>query len=239
MKNKLKVEIWSDIMCPFCYIGKRKFEMALEKFSHKDEIEIVWASYQLTPHLMTQPNKNIHTFLSETKGISLEEAKEMNNHVTQMANEIGLHYDFDRCIVANTFNAHRFVHFAQSQNKSNEAEERLFAAYFSEGKNIDDFSTLLQLGLEIGLDSEALKRVLESKEFAEEVQLDIQEARQIGIRSVPFFVFDRKTAVSGAQDPQIFLETLEHVFEGWKKNNADNKREIIQGQSCISEGACE
>lgn len=239
MKNKLKVEIWSDIMCPFCYIGKHKFEMALEKFSRKEAIEVIWASYQLAPNLMTQPNKNIHTFLSETKGISLEQAKEMNSHVTEIAKEIGLHYDFDRCIVANTFNAHRLVHFAQVQNKSNEAEERLFAAYFSEGKNIDDLSTLLQLGTEIGLDAVALKGVLESKAFAEEVQSDIQEARQIGILSVPFFVFDRKIAVSGAQEPSIFLKTLENVFEGWEKNNAENKEETIQGQSCTSEGECE
>jgi len=239
MNKKMEVEIWSDVMCPFCYIGKRKFEMALEKFQYIDQIKIDWKSYQLMPDLKTQPNKNINTLLSEAKGISLEEAKEMNNYVAKIGEQIGLKYNIDHTIPANTFNAHRLIQFAKTENKGNEAEERLFEAYFSEGKNIDDMPTLIQLGVEIGLDKIAVEQVLESEQFSEAVQIDIYESQQLGVRGVPFFVFDRKTAISGAQEPQTFLQTLEGAFEEWSKNNPKYGINVIDGQSCAPDGNCD
>lgn len=211
--HKMQIEIWSDIMCPFCYIGKRKFEAALAQFEHKDDVEVIWKSYQLSPGMETDPTKNINQFLAEHKGISEEKASQMNAYVTNMAADVGLKYNFDKTVVANSFNAHRFSHFAKLFNKQDEAEEKLFSAYFTEGKNLDDDEVLIQLGMEIGLDSAALRVALENGMYADEVRADIKEAEQLGLRGVPFFVFDRKYGVSGAQDSKVFLETLEKAYE--------------------------
>jgi predicted DsbA family dithiol-disulfide isomerase len=238
MENKMKVEIWSDIMCPFCYIGKRKFETALAQFPHKDKVELVWKSFQLSPEMKTEPNITIHQFLADHKGMSLEQAKGMNDQVTQLAKQVGLTFDFNKSIVANSFNAHRFAHFAKQYGKQNEAEETLFRSYFTDGKNIDDYPTLIQLGAEIGLDTTALKIALENGSYADDVRKDIYEAQQVGVRGVPFFVFDRKVAVSGAQDSKTFLEALEKTFNEWIKTNPENTIEVIEGQVCSPEGEC-
>ncbi len=205
------VEIWSDVMCPFCYIGKRKFERALEQFPGKDTVQLIWKSFQLAPDLKTDPDKNIHEYLSVHKGVSLEEAKRMNDYVTSLAKKVGLVYNFDQSIVANSFNAHRFSHFAKHYGKQSEAEEKLFRAYFTEGRNIDDNATLIQLGSEMGLAAATLKSALENGEYADEVRKDIYEAHQVGVRGVPHFFFNRKYVVSGAQESQVFLQTLEEA----------------------------
>lgn len=234
----MKVEIWSDVMCPFCYIGKRKFETAFAQFPHKDKVQLVWKSFQLSPELKTQPGKNIHQFLAEHKGISVQEAKGMNDYVTQLAKQVGLTYNFDSSIVANSFNAHRFTHFAKQHNKQNEAEELLFRSYFTDGKNIDDLQTLVALGKEIGLDETALKAALENGSYADDVQADIHEAGQVGVRGVPFFVFDRKYAVSGAQESGAFLGALQKSFDEWQAANPAIKLEVTEGQSCDINGEC-
>jgi predicted DsbA family dithiol-disulfide isomerase len=202
------IEIWSDVMCPFCYIGKRRLENAMAKFSKRDEVEITWKSFQLNPDLETDPSKNVHQFLAERKRISLEKAKEMNAYVTEMAASAGLKYNFDNAIVANSFDAHRLSHLAKKHGLQNEMEERLFAAYFTEGKNTADHHTLISLGSEIGLDAIEIKKVLDSDELSEEVRTDIYEAHQIGVTGVPFFVFNNKYAISGAQETDLFLEVL-------------------------------
>src|ERR1043165_720328 len=160
--KKIKVEIWSDVMCPFCYIGKRKFEAALEQFPQKDIVEIEWKSFQLSPYMKTDPSKSINRFLAEHKGISEEQAAAMNDRVTELAAKVGLKYDFSKAIVANSFKAHCFSHFAKENGKQMEAEEALFKAYFTEGKNTDDDQVLLEIGEAIGLDKDALKLVLGS-----------------------------------------------------------------------------
>ncbi len=217
LKNKMQVEIWSDVMCPFCYIGKRKFENALAQFQNKEQIEIIWKSFQLAPDMQTDPSKSIHQYLAEHKGIDLQQAKQMNDQVTQLAAKIGLTYDFEKSIVANSFKAHQFAHFAKVHGKQNEAEEKLFKAYFTDGKNIDDINTLMQLGKELALDSDSLKTALENNTYTNNVNEDIYEAQQVGVRGVPFFVFDRKLAVSGAQESSVFLEALEKTFNERKQ----------------------
>jgi predicted DsbA family dithiol-disulfide isomerase len=238
MEAKMKVEIWSDVICPFCYIGKRKFEMALGQFADKEGIEVEWKSFQLMPELRTAPEKNVNEILVETKGMDLEQVKRMNAQVTQAAKQVGLEYHLDKSVPANTFNAHRFTHFAKAKGKQNEAEERLFQAYFTEAKNIDDYVTLIQLGKEIGLNENELKIALESGSFADEVRKDIYEAQQVGVRGVPFFVFNRKYAASGAQEPETFLDTLEKAFSEWRKENPESKFEIIEGKSCTLDDEC-
>ncbi|MFV0604228.1 MAG: DsbA family protein [Niabella sp.] len=235
----MKVEIWSDVMCPFCYIGKRKFEAAMKQFEDNNHIELIWHSFQLSPDMETQPDKSIHEYLAEHKGMPFEQAKQMNEQVSQMAKQVGLTYNLDKSVVANSFNAHRFTHFAKANGKQNEAEEVLFRSYFTDGKNIDDYPTLIQLGAEIGLDSVALKTALENGSFAEGVNADIFEAQNIGVRGVPFFVFNRKYAVSGAQETSAFLETLQKSYAEWRKENPETKLEIIEGNVCTPEGKCD
>jgi len=232
----MKVEIWSDVMCPFCYIGKRRFENALQGFPFKGEIEIEWKSFQLDPTMKQEPGKNIHQYLAERKGFSVQKAKELNDHVTGMAAAEGLTYDFDKAIIANSFDAHRFSHFAAKQGKGDAAEESLFKAYFTEGKNIADRDTLVQLGIAIGLDGAAVKQALEENSYAQEVQQDIAEAEALGVRGVPFFVIDRKYAVSGAQSAEVFSQALNTAFAEWKKEN--DQFTTIPGEVCSTDGDC-
>lgn len=209
----MKVEIWSDVMCPFCYIGKRRFEQALQQFPDKEHVEIEWKSFQLNPDMVTDPDKNINQFLAEHKGISIAQAKQMNDRVTDMAREVGLHYDFDKAIVANSFDAHRLSHFAKKQGKQDAIEERLFKAYFTEGKNTADHGMLIQLAEEAGLNPDETRMMLAGNEFADAVNNDIYQAHQVGARGVPFFVFDNKYAVSGAQPVEVFLQVLNKIAE--------------------------
>ncbi|MEI7906350.1 MAG: DsbA family oxidoreductase [Bacteroidota bacterium] len=210
----MKVEIWSDVMCPFCYIGKRRFENALEQFPGKEHVEIEWKSFQLNPDMKTDPSKSINNFLAEHKGISVAQAKQMNDRVTAMAAEVGLQYDFDKAIAANSFDAHRLSHFAKRYGKQDAVEEALFKAYFTEGKNTADHETLVALAAEAGLNADETRAMLSGTDFADAVNNDIYEAQQVGARGVPFFVFDNTYAVSGAQPSELFLQMLKKASGG-------------------------
>ncbi len=236
--KKMKVEIWSDVMCPFCYIGKRKFESALADFKYKDNIEVEWKSFQLNPNLKTDPSKNTVQHLAETKGWTMDYTRNTVKYVSEMAKGVGLNYDFDKAVVANSFDAHRFIQYAKTRGKGDAAEERLFKAYFTEGKNTADHATLIQLGTEIGLDAADVKKVLESSDFATEVNIDIRQAEQIGVSGVPFFVLDRKYAVSGAQDPNVFLSSLEKAWEDYSKSNPGVLTNSSTGAVCTPDGEC-
>lgn len=229
----MKVEIWSDVMCPFCYIGKRLFENALEQFIAKDSIEVVWKSFQLNPAMKTEPGKNINQYLSEVKGWSLAQAKQANDYVTKMAKEVGLNYDFDKAVVANSFDAHRLVQLAKAKGKGDAMEEQLFKAYFTEGKNIADHHILLQLATAIGLEEEAVKKVLNSNEYADAVERDIYEAQQIGVRGVPYFILNDRYAVSGAQATETFLGALNKAWKEWEK-----ERPALQDLNTNTEAIC-
>lgn len=233
----MTIEIWSDIVCPFCYIGKVKLEAALRQFN-REGIEITWKSYQLMPEMITQPGKGVDKMLAETKGISLEQARQMQTQVTHMARQAGLVYHLEKAVTANTFRAHQLLHFAKAGGKQNAAEELLFKAYFTEGKNIDDLPTLLELGNSLGLDAAALQTALEEETYAGAVRKDIQEAQEIGVRGVPFFVFDRKYAVSGAQDPQVYLQALQQSFSERAKEQP-GRAEDADGAACRADGACD
>ncbi|MDR2285782.1 MAG: DsbA family oxidoreductase [Sphingobacterium sp.] len=236
--EKMKIEIWSDIMCPFCYIGKRKLEKSIETLPNKDAIEIEWKSYQLNPDLQTDTSQNINDYLSTHKGMSLEQAQQMSQQVTQMAAVEGLEYHMDKAVVANSFRAHVFAHFAKKYGKQLEAEELLFKSYFTEGKNVDDIAVLKALATQLGLDENELARVLKSGELDDEVKMDIHEARQIGVQGVPFFVYDRKYAISGAQPNELFVQTLEKAMSEWRGSSPLQIVAEQDGPSCGPEG-CE
>lgn len=232
----MKVNIWSDVRCPFCYIGKRKFEMALEKFPHKDKVEVNWRSFELDPNLKTKTGVNAIDHLAVAKGISREQAEGMHNNVKQIAKEVGLDFDFGKSVVANSFNAHRLIQLSKTKGLDNEAEEQLFKAHFIEGKNIDDNETLVQTGVAAGLEEKEIREVLASDAFSKEVQEDEMQAQSIGVRGVPFFVLNDKYAVSGAQSPDTFLEVLEQT---WKEFEQENKTLILaEGESCSADGTC-
>lgn len=238
MNERMKIEIWSDIMCPFCYIGKKEFEKALSGFSGKDQLDIEWKSYQLAPDLVTAPGKNMDEYLAEHKGISVEEARKMNQYVTDRAKQVGLDFRFDNAIPANTMRAHCLAHFAKKHGKQDEAEEILFHSYFTEGKNIDDLPTLLSLADQLGLDTEELKKALDNNSYYEDVRADIYESFQLGVRGVPFFVFNRKYAVSGAQPDSVFSDTLKQSFTEWEESHKKSEIKIIEGQTCTPDGNC-
>jgi len=220
---KMKIEIWSDVMCPFCYLGKRKFENALTQFDNKEYIDVEWKSFQLNPDLVTNSGITIQEYLSEQKGMTVEQVKQSNIYITHAGKSVGLDFRYDKVVLANTFNAQQLLKVAHTQGKQNEMEERLFEAYFSKGENVDDLTTLLQLANETGMDTEELPEILKNNRYAAEVQADITEARRLGIHSVPYFLFNRKFAVNGAQESIYFLETLRKSFADWAKDHPEIK----------------
>ncbi|MBL4678469.1 MAG: DsbA family oxidoreductase [Mucilaginibacter sp.] len=232
----MKVEIWSDVMCPFCYIGKRRFEEALAQFPHKDKVEIEWKSYQLNPDMKTDLSVSHTQYLSNIKGWTEDYVHQMDAHVTQMAAEVGLTYNLESAVVANSFKAHRFGHLAKQHGLGDAAEEALFKAYFTDSKNTDDDATLIELGVSIGLDAGLVKEILTSDAFTDDVRRDIAEAQQLGIRGVPFFVMNDKYGVSGAQPAPIFTQTLEKAFEEWGQQRP--ALEVIDGPVCGPDGNC-
>jgi predicted DsbA family dithiol-disulfide isomerase len=226
----MKVEIWSDIMCPFCYIGKRNFEAALKEFEAKNEIEIEWKSFQLDPTIPKSFENKVSTYeyLAERKGMPFERSKELHDNIVETARKVGLTYNFEKAVVANSFDAHKLIQLAKTKGLGDAAEESLFKAYFTDGKDMSNHSTLVQLGKEIGLNEEEIIAVLASEEFDSKVNFDVSEGNQLGVTGVPFFVFDRKYAVSGAQPIETFLNALKQSLEESKN----------EGASCTPGGEC-
>ncbi len=208
----LTVDIWSDVVCPFCYMGKRRFEAALARFEHRQAVQVTWHSFQLDPDASFAPGQTVHQYLADRKGIPLATSRRLHDRLVAEAAALGLEYRFDAALIANTFDAHRLTHLALDRGLQPGMEERLFAAYFTEGKNIEDHATLAELAVSAGLDRAEAKAVLESSRYADEVRADIDQAAAFGAGGVPFYVFNRQYAVSGAQPPEVFLEVLETVW---------------------------
>ena len=231
----MKVEIWSDVMCPFCYIGKRKFENALTQFPGKNQVEVIWKSFQLDPSTVTNPELTTIQHLADKKGWSIEQAREATQYTTKLAKDVGLTFNFDKAVVANSFDAHRLSHLAKTHGKQDELEEQLFAAYFTDGKNTADHATLTELAAAIGLDAHEVGGVLSSNQYAQDVQSDIHRAQQVGVRGVPFFVFDNKYAISGAQETPTFLQGLTQAYAEWEKSN-QAPVQLVEGAVCTPDG---
>lgn len=204
----IKVEIWTDILCPWCYIGKRQFERALEAFPHKDEVEVVYHSFELDPDAAKDPGMDSFALLANKYGVSREKAADMHRNVSERAAGVGLEYHLDISKPTNSFDAHRLIHFAAAKGRAHPMVEKLSAAYLTEGKHIGDPAALKAIAAEAGLDPAEAEEVLQSDAYAAEVRADEQEAGALGIRGVPFFVFDRKYGVSGAQGSETFLQVL-------------------------------
>lgn len=209
----MKIEIWSDVACPFCYIGKRRLEEALSTFEHKDNVVIEWKSYLLNPDMATDADKTLNEYLAENKGWTKEYTEQVQGHVTAMAAEVGLEYHLDKAVPANTKQAHNLIQLAKTKGKGEEIEEVLFRAYFTEGKNLDDTTTLMEIGKGIGLTSDEMETTLNNKSYDSSIEKDIYEGIQIGVKGVPFFVFDNRYGISGAQPLEVFTRTLRQTYE--------------------------
>jgi predicted DsbA family dithiol-disulfide isomerase len=223
----MKIEIWSDIVCPFCVIGKRQLEAALAQYPQREQVQVIWHSFELDPHAKKDFGMDIYDVLSHKYGMSKAQARDNTERLSLQAKGLGLTFNMDKVIPTNSFDAHRLAHLATEHGKGNEAHERLFSAYFTEGKNISDHATLLTIGIQLGLDDAAVNNMLTSDQYSYEVRQDEQEAQNLGIRGVPFFLIDRTYAVSGAQGTQAFLETLIKISTEVNKDTS-----LKQGEVC-------
>lgn len=208
----MKIEIWSDVMCPFCYIGKNNFEQALEKLPFKNEVEVEWKSFQLDPALDPKETQNTIQYFKEKKGFPEAQASQMISQVAQMGKGAGIDFNFEKALITNTFSAHKLLHLAKKHKKSSEMEEALFIAHFIDGKNVADSEVLVSIAESLSIDKEEARQAVTSDQLDYEVNQDIQEARNNGVSGVPFFILNGKYAVSGAQPVEVFENALQQTY---------------------------
>ena len=213
----MEVEIWSDVACPWCYIGKRRFEAALSQFEHGDEVQVTWRSFELDGEAPHERTGDRAEHLAKKYGMTVAQAREAEQRLTDAAAGEGLGFRFDMARSGNTFDAHRLVHLAEEHDLQDAMKERLLQAYFTEGELMSDHDTLARLAVEVGLDEQEVRETLASDRFAQEVRDDERTAGELGISAVPTFVVDRKLGTSGAQPPEALLQFLR---EGWAKSSA-------------------
>lgn len=209
----MKIEVWSDYVCPFCYIGKRRLEEAINSTGLAQDIDVQFRAYQLDPNTPAISDKTTYEMLAEKYQMTLEAAKQMTTSVKQQAQTVGLDFDFDGAKPSNTFDAHRLAKWAEAQGKPAEASERLLKAYFIEAQEIGRHEVLLDLVEEIGLSRTKATEILSTDAYTDEVKQDIEEGMSLGVQGVPFFVINRKYAISGAQPAEAFAEALRKVAE--------------------------
>jgi predicted DsbA family dithiol-disulfide isomerase len=209
VSDAIKVDIWSDVQCPWCYIGKRKFEAAVEQFD--GDVEVEYHSFELAPDTPVDFEGTPKDYLAQRRGISADQADEMLDRVTGIAASVGLDYDYDHVHQTNTIKAHELIHYAKSKGRQLDMKERLLKAYFVDGRHVGRIEDLADLAAEIGLDRAEVVQVLTDNTFLADVKSDVAQADEYGIQGVPFFVFDEKYGVSGAQDPATFANVLAQV----------------------------
>jgi predicted DsbA family dithiol-disulfide isomerase len=208
----MKIEVWSDVVCPWCYIGKRRLEGALAHFEHRDDVELVWRSFELDPNAPAKRTVSTAELLAIKYGMSAEQVAASQASITTLAAQEGLDYRLDAAQSGNTFDAHRLIHLAAEHGRQDAAKERLMAGYFTAAEPVGDRATLVRLGAEIGLDGDVVRGMLDSDAYADAVRADEAEARALGISGVPFFVLDRRYGISGAQSADLLLQALEQAW---------------------------
>lgn len=237
--KKMKIEIWSDIACPYCYIGKRKLEKALQQFPQADKVELLWHSYELNPDLQKTPfGKSYAQYIAETNGKDdvSEDLKELND----LAKSVGLNYNFDKIIVTNTSDALRVCKSARKYNLATEMEEAFFAAYFTDGKNISDRQTILQITAKVGLDTKEVEQMLDSNEYVSEIAEDIRYSEdKLNLEYIPFYLFNNKTIIQGSVDNEVYTETLKKTYADWLINGTSTDIDgSFVGKACSIDGKC-
>jgi predicted DsbA family dithiol-disulfide isomerase len=207
----LALEIWSDVVCPWCYVGKRRLEAALAMLPDRDDVEVRWRSFQLDPEAPPTRDVPADEHLAAKYGMSVEDARGLNAQMTELAAGEGLEYHLDRTRGGNTFDAHRLIHLGAARGIQDAVKERLMRGYFTEGEAVGDHETLVRLGADAGLDPEEARATLESDAFADDVRVDEELARRMGIQGVPYFVLNRRFGVSGAQPAEILVQAFERA----------------------------
>ncbi|HEY3828298.1 MAG TPA: DsbA family oxidoreductase [Solirubrobacteraceae bacterium] len=216
----MDVEIWSDIACPWCYIGKRRFEAALEQFEHRDDVNVTWRSFELDPAAPPERTGDRAERLAEKYGMTVEQARAAEQRLTDVAAGEDLPFRFDITRSGNTFDGHRLVHLAETHGLQDEMKERLLRAYFTEGELMSDHDTLVRLAGEVGLDEQEVRELLAGDRYADAVRADERTAGELGVSAVPTFVIDRKLGASGAQPPEALLDLLR---QGWAKRSLESE----------------
>jgi predicted DsbA family dithiol-disulfide isomerase len=212
----MNIDIWSDIACPWCFIGKRRLERALADFPHRDDVTVTWHSYQLDPTLPDHYDGSELEYLATRKGMPRDRVTEMFAQVAQVAAGEGLAYDFDRVVVANSLRGHQLLHLAAEQGVADAVKEALLSAHFEHGQDIGSTDVLTRIGVAAGLDADAIRTALETERYLPGVRADIEQARRLGIQGVPFFVLDGKYGISGAQPVEVFTQALD---QAWREAN--------------------
>lgn len=231
--EKITIEIWSDIVCPFCFVGKKKMEKAIATLKAEDQVEIIWRSFQLDPDFPTGKSISTNEYLVQRKGYPKEQVARMTAQLVESGKGYGIDFNFDKARSFNTLNAHRLIHWANEEGKSNELKEALMISYFSEGLDLSVTENLLSVLENAGLDMTKAKEVLESDAYTAEVNQDISKARTLGVSGVPYFVLNGEAAISGAQNDEVFENTLAAALKNLKPED-DTRQEGI----CVPDEGC-
>lgn len=237
----MKIEVWTDIMCPYCYIGKIHYEKALRQFDHADEIDIEWKAFQLNPEL---PDKGkgypVKEYLINQVGYPEEGIESMYTSLKKLSDDAGISFNLQNAVAANTHDAHRLIKLAAERGLDSTVIGKLSKAYFEEAKDYSDWDLLITIGKDSGLEEDEIRTMLESDKYSYEIKQDIQEAANLGFDTVPTFLMDRRQAIVGSEPVSLFLETLNKTYDSWKNRNSEEiKPEVIKGSSCSIDGTCD
>ena len=228
----MQVEIWSDVVCPWCFIGKRRFEDALSRFPHAKDVDVVWRSFELDPSAPFSHGVDNAARLAAKYGVSREQAEAMLERMTRVADDEGLAFRLDIARSGRTFDAHRLLHLAAEHGLQDALKEAFLSAYQEKGQHIADPDVLMAVAVEVGLDETEVRDLLEGDRYSDDVRNDERQGHEIGVQGVPFFVFDRRYAVSGAQASDVLLEVLERT---WSDREPV---QVVAGESCDIDGNC-
>lgn len=239
--NKMKIEVWTDIMCPYCYIGKIHYEKALQQFEHADEVKLEWKAFQLNPDL---PDKGkgypVNEYLTQTAGFSTESVQHMFDGIKVLAENAGVKFNLTNAIAANTRDAHRLIKLAATKELDSEVLMRLSKAYFEEAGDYSDWELLLSIGIDAGLEEGEIRAMLQSDDYHYEVKQDMQEMANLGFDTVPTFLMDRRQAIIGSEPADLFLKVLRKAHADWKNRvEKEDNPVVTKGKSCSADGFCE
>ncbi len=231
--KKVTIEIWSDIVCPFCFIGKKKMELAIAKLKAEDKVEIIWRSFQLDPDFPMDSSISTNEYLVQRKGYPKEQVSTMTAQLTDQGKEYGINFQFKKARSFNTLNAHRLIQWAKNFGKSNELKEALMLNYFTEGLDLSITNNLMTVLEKVGLDIEKAKQILDSNDYKEAVEHDIFRSQELGIRGVPYFILNDKATISGAQNDSVFENILAAALKNIKPSkNGGQEGVCIPNEEC-------
>ncbi len=239
--EKMKIEVWTDIMCPYCYIGKIHYEQALQQFEHADEVELEWRAFQLNPDLPDKGNGYpVREYLVNSAGYSEESIDSMFANLKKLADDAGVPFNLPYSIAANTRDAHRLIKLAAKKGLDSAVVGKLGKAYFEEAKDYSDWDLLVSIGTEVGLEEGEIRRMLESDDYLYEIKQDMQEAANLGFDTVPTFLMDERQAIIGSEPVDLFVKVLNKTYNNLKSRTEKEKvLEVSKGKSCNADGTCE